>query len=112
MESNHDIDILENDIYTMDNDILDILLLDRTTGRNIIWASDDYESYGESYEAKYPITVFQITKENKDIIQPRVTKNKKEQLSRTKGKAEVFTPSWICNLQNNRFSMVRKRKCI
>ena len=101
MESNHDIDILENDIYTMDNDILDILLLDRTTGRNIIWASDDYESYGESYEAKYPITVFQITKENKDIIQPRVTKNKKEQLSRTKGKAEVFTPSWICNLQNN-----------
>jgi len=35
------------------------------------------------------------------IIQPRVSKSVEEQMRRTKEKAEVFTPSWICNEQNN-----------
>ena len=34
-------------------------------------------------------------------IQPRVLKNKEQQQERTKAKAEVFTPSWICNKMNN-----------
>jgi hypothetical protein len=32
---------------------------------------------------------------------PRVHKDKLLQLSRSKEMAEVFTPSWICNAQNN-----------
>ena len=32
---------------------------------------------------------------------PRVQKDKILQLSRSKEMAEVFTPSWICNAQNN-----------
>ena len=32
---------------------------------------------------------------------PRVHKDKILQLSRSKVMAEVFTPSWICNAQNN-----------
>lgn len=32
---------------------------------------------------------------------PRVLKDKQAQLDRTKDKAEVFTPSWVCNAQNN-----------
>jgi hypothetical protein len=32
---------------------------------------------------------------------PRVHKDKILQLSRSKEMAEVFTPSWICNAQNN-----------
>ena len=42
-----------------------------------------------------------ITGKNGNVIKPRVKKNKTEQLSRVKDKAEVFTPSWICNKQNN-----------
>ncbi len=35
------------------------------------------------------------------MIKPRVLKTKEKQNNRTKGKAEVFTPSWVCNAQNN-----------
>lgn len=101
MAINNAVDISENDILDMGKDILKILLIDRTTKRNIIWASSDYEMLGDSYNAKFPITIDLITGVNSGVIQPRVTKNKDEQLSRTKGKAEVFTPSWICNVQNN-----------
>lgn len=101
MAKNNAVDISENDILDMGKDILNILLIDRTTKRNIIWATSDYEILGKSYNAKLPITIDLITEGNSGIIQPRVTKNKNEQLSRTKGKAEVFTPSWICNVQNN-----------
>ena len=34
-------------------------------------------------------------------IQPRVSKSQKQQAQRTRKKAEVFTPSWICNKMNN-----------
>ncbi len=101
MAINNAVDISENDILDIGKDILKILLIDRTTKRNIIWASSDYEMLGDSYNAKFPITIDLITGVNSGVIQPRVTKNKDEQLSRTKGKAEVFTPSWICNIQNN-----------
>ena len=35
------------------------------------------------------------------IIRPRAVKSREEQTQRAKDKAEVFTPSWICNAQNN-----------
>ena len=42
------VDIKENDLLAMGGGILDTLLLDRTTGKNIIWATDDYASMGEA----------------------------------------------------------------
>lgn len=42
-----------------------------------------------------------ITSDVLDGIKPRVDKSKEEQKRRVKTKAEVFTPSWVCNLQNN-----------
>ena len=36
-----------------------------------------------------------------EIIRPRAVKSKEEQTQRAKDKAEVFTPAWICNAQNN-----------
>ncbi len=36
-----------------------------------------------------------------ELIKPRVKKTKEEQNIRIRDKAEVFTPSWICNKQNN-----------
>lgn len=35
------------------------------------------------------------------LIRPRVEKSTEEQKQRVKAKAEVFTPMWVCNMQNN-----------
>ena len=70
--------------------VLQILLIDRTTNRNIIWGTDDYEPLGEEYHSHYPILFELITGKNAGVIQPRILKTKKSQGNRTKGKAEVF----------------------
>ncbi|MDU5560004.1 restriction endonuclease subunit M [Anaerococcus vaginalis] len=95
-------------IFTVDVDenkwnreILEILLTDRTMNRNIIWATSDYEFLGKEYNSHFPILIKLIINENSDVIKPRVLKTKENQGNRTKNKAEVFTPSWICNAQNN-----------
>ena len=95
------VDVKENNIVSMSPELLEILLLDRTTGKNIIWATDNYVSFGKMYQPKKEIKIESITGHNGNIIKPRTKKSKKEQEFRTKEKAEVFTPSWICNSQNN-----------
>ena len=96
-----DIDILENEIIEQYPDILPILLRDHTTQKNIIWATNNYEESGEAYRANAEILPELITQDNGNIIMPRVHKDKILQQSRSKEMAEVFTPSWICNAQNN-----------
>ena len=101
MQSVNGIDVIEQDIADYSYPLLDILLFDRTTGNNIIWASDDYAYMGELYEARKPIMPDLIIGDNTRLIQPRTAKTQDNQISRTRNKAEVFTPSWICNAQNN-----------
>ena len=70
--------------------LLSLLLKDKTTGENIIWATDTYP-------------VFMTEKDillHSEAIRPRVEKSLDEQKTRTKRKAEVFTPTWICNRMN------------
>lgn len=95
------IDIIEQEIVNMSEKLFNILLMDRTTKKNICWATDLYISYGEKYYPQEPITKELITGDNTKIIRPRVAKAIEEQSVRTKDKAEVFTPSWVCNEQNN-----------
>lgn len=96
------IDVLEDNILSYSPDLLKLLLADRTTGKNIVWATNDYIKYGKSgYDFHSEIKAQLITGEKQKLIQPRITKSKKNQAERTKDKAEVFTPSWICNKQNN-----------
>lgn len=78
-----------------------ILLFDRTTRKNIIWATSEYDSYGMGYEAKQEITLSAVSGIHGDIIQPRVMKSEALRQQRTRKRAEVFTPSWLCNKQNN-----------
>lgn len=68
--------------------------------RNIIWATHDYENKGEGYGFNDQITPMNITGEGV-TIRPRALKNKSERISRSKNMAEVFTPAWVCNKQNN-----------
>ena len=95
------VDIKENRILALDSTLLNILLKDNSSGKNIIWATDDYTQYDETYTKDRQITLFSVTGKNGTIIKPRVEKTKQEQLTRVRDKAEVFTPSWICNKQNN-----------
>lgn len=95
------VDIKENRILALDSELLNILLKDNSSGKNILWATDDYTQYDEAYTKDCQITVLSVTGKNGTIIKPRVEKTKQEQLSRVRDKAEVFTPSWICNKQNN-----------
>ncbi len=95
------IDILEDDIAELDPRILRKLLQDKTTKKNILWATKDYESYGPQYDEHAEMKVELITGEFFNVIQPRAAKSKEIQEKRIKKRAEVFTPSWICNEQNN-----------
>ncbi len=95
------IDIKEDDILQYDKELLKLLLVDRSSNENIIWATDNYAELGEQFSPGSHITLESITGEYTQIIQPRIKKSKEIQGSRSKDKAEVFTPSWICNKQNN-----------
>ena len=75
------------------------LLKDKTTGKNIIFATDMYSDYG--YTELNPMTEPAILGFAACDIQPRVRKAQAEQNLRTRKKAEVFTPTWICNMMNN-----------
>ena len=89
-------------VQEIDKKLLSYLLLDHTTQKNIIWATDDYSHLGPEYAFAHEITLPCITGDYRSrLISPRVYKSKDQQAQRTKSKAEVFTPSWLCNAQNN-----------
>lgn len=88
-------------IIRKDNKLLEILLKDNSSRKNILWATDHYKRYGELYGSNQHITTEVVLSKKPLLIKPRINKSKKEQQSRSKNSAEVFTPSWICNAQNN-----------
>ena len=92
------VDILEN---TIDDAVLSVLLADRSTNGNILWCTDDYEILGTGYSANNPIEISLISGEKDGIIKPRVEKDTASQQLRSRERGEVFTPSWVCNAQNN-----------
>lgn len=77
------------------SDILKILLKDRTTRKSIIWATDSYHALGEGYQSKDHIKESLLKNESGQLIKPRLEKDDEEQSKRTRGKGEVFTPTWI-----------------
>lgn len=95
------IDINETEVLKQYPEVLEMLLKDHTTQQNIYWATDSYADRGEGYQFKDAIIADSITGDNGMIIRPRSVKSKDEQTKRSKDMAEVFTPSWACNAQNN-----------
>lgn len=80
--------------------VLTLLLQDKSTKKNIIWATDTYEELGEGFTDKVPMTAETLLR-NPDLIRPRIQKSQEAQAERTRKKAEVFTPAWLCNQMNN-----------
>ena len=95
------VDIKEENLLLIDMQILNILLIDHSSKKNIIWATDNYQQYGYGFDFSDEITIEKITGNYGEIIKPRSKKTNEEKNKRIKENAEVFTPSWVCNSQNN-----------
>lgn len=95
------IDIQENKLLAEHPALLELLLKDHSTQRGIYWATDSYASLGEGYTFHDEITPERITGSHGDLIKPRAVKAREEQQRRSRAMAEVFTPSWLCNVMNN-----------
>lgn len=68
------VDISEEGIANDSGTLLTILLKDRTTNKNIVWASPSYEGMGKPFCANQPIKKNLIIGPYASIIQPRVEK--------------------------------------
>lgn len=101
VELDYGVDIRESELLRQSPGVLALLLKDHTTQRNIFWATDSYAVLGQGYQYADPITAECITGEHGMVIRPRALKHQQEQEERTRGMAEVFTPAWLCNRQNN-----------
>lgn len=81
--------------------LLEELLQDRTTKRNIMWATDAYTERGAAYGRNEEIRPALITGENAGLIQTRARKSLEQRSERTRKRAEVFTPLWIVRKMND-----------
>lgn len=95
------VDISEEKLARESSELLKLLLIDRTTEKNIVWATNSYEYLGEGFGNSDFINKSNITANYKNVIQPRSKKSLDEQKDRTKSKGEVFTPTWIVKKQVN-----------
>ena len=93
---------IQDDILKLNSiKVLGKLLVDKTTKKNIMWATDAYDYAGELYERNKEITVQSITGDNASVLKTRARKELENQEKRTRQHAEVFTPVWLCNMMNN-----------
>lgn len=103
----NEIDIIEDDVVELGGkELLQALLKDHTTStssvqHNIFWATNDYAHMGDGFRMMDEIRPNLVTGNYNHVVMPRVVKAKERQTARSKDMAEVFTPSWICNAQNN-----------
>lgn len=97
----NEVDISENCLLSSHPKVLQKLLLDHTIHKNIFWATDSYSELGDGFRFADEIRIEHITGKNGRIIRPRAVKSAEVQIQRSKDMAEIFTPAWICNAQNN-----------
>lgn len=81
--------------------LLDRILVDKTTKKNIMWATDAYNALGVKYERNGEITTDLITGFHAGIVKTRARKEMEQQTERTRRHAEVFTPLWVCQKMND-----------
>ena len=94
-----------------DLQLLELLLKDQSlsspeSNSYISWATDDYsvtdaDKTGDNSPFSFNAQITPELVSHQDLIQPRIKKHPSMQTSRSKNRAEVFTPAWICNAQNN-----------
>ena len=65
------IDLKENRLYRLDHELLAILLKDRSSGKNIIWATDNYAHKGAGFQRHDHIEISVITGHHGNVVKPR-----------------------------------------
>lgn len=75
--------------------LLDRLLKDKTTGHNILWATDAYSALGIHYGYDEPLSPALITGSNAEVIQAWAQKGQARRNKRTRQHGEVCTPLWV-----------------
>lgn len=80
--------------------VLGVLVRDKTTRKNIIWATDTYAALGDGFQDRQQLTEALLLS-HPDTIMPRIDKSREAQAARTRKRAEVYTPVWLCNEMNN-----------
>lgn len=90
-----EVDILEDSIFRLSPELLNILLKDHTTSkediqRNIFWATSDYEYPGERYQYASPVLPCLIPGDNGYVVMPRIFRSRDTQTARSHNMAEVF----------------------
>ena len=81
--------------------VLKSLLVDKSTGRHILWGTDAYADRGPEFSRDQEIEIGLITGENSGLLKTRAQKAAGQQSERTRQHAEVFTPAWICRMMND-----------
>lgn len=104
-----EIDVKES-VLRRSGNLLDTLLFDRTTRKNIIWATDSYLDRGKEFSPNREIKAELVTGIYHMLIQPRAAKSREEQRRRTKEKAEVFTPLKTVEQMNRSLETYRVTK--
>ena len=87
-------DLIRLDSYPVQT-TLKLLLQDKTTKKNIIWATDSYASFGEAYTDRSQITENQLKKMNYKMIQPRISKDMEQQTQRTRNEIIMKMFRWL-----------------
>ena len=82
--------LIDLDAYPV-RSTLKILLQDKTTKQNIIWATDAYKDAVGAVDTDQ-IQLSHLIGMDPILLQPRISKAAEEQQERTRKKAEVFTP--------------------
>lgn len=91
--------IYDEVIRSHDMGLLSPILADRTTEKNIIWATEAYKNLGDDYLRDKEITEDSLLRAP-FRLSSRVEKDRLEQSERTKTHAEVFTPLWVVKKMN------------
>lgn len=81
--------------------VLPRLLEDKSTGRNIIWATEPPEVLQPDISDKSEMTVAQLRQMGFDLLLPRTRKQSAAQQARTRKRGEVNTPAWLCCKMND-----------
>lgn len=81
--------------------LLNYFLVDKTTKKNIIWATNAYSNeFGSDYAKDQQIFPYLLTRAPFQLMF-RAEKAREVQSQRTKSHAEVFTPFWVVKLMND-----------
>lgn len=82
-------ELYEKKLVSLDRKIVDKLLQDKTTKKNIIWATNTYADRGPGFQDKSEMKTSKLFVGLKCIIKPRYQKSAEEQSERTRKKQKL-----------------------